>query len=471
MRVLFTMFPSYAHLYPLAPVAWALQSAGHEVRVATHASFAAAVASVGLTPVALGDPDATEARLRTDAKQPPDPGEVIAYADAMGLDPAERENWIVFYQWLLNPISDYVRVDLPEAAELVAFARRWQPDLVLWDPIFPAGAVAARVCGAAHGRFLGAALDYFIYSVERLQAARAQVRAAGLPENPLADIMRPLAERYHVDIDDELLTGQWTVDPLPEGVSLPTATVKVPVRWVPFAGGEVLRDWLHERPRRPRVALSLGESARRYVAGDWGRAPKLLDALADLDVEVIATLNGLQLEGVRRIPDNVRVVEWVPLTQLVPTCSVLVHHGGSGTTMSAIASRVPQLVCDTQESFLMRSADPTPTTGDAGVYRAGREFGITDDAESAEPKAGWVIPCRHLMAPPWSAVLTTYGAGDRLDHQVMSVADIRERIQRVLTEPSFRAGATALHEAWLSRPSPGDIVATLERLTAEHRGA
>jgi UDP:flavonoid glycosyltransferase YjiC (YdhE family) len=73
------------------------------------------------------------------------------------------------------------------------------------------------------------------------------------------------------------------------------------------------------------------------------------------------------------------------------------------------------------------------------------------------------------MAPPWSGVVARYGAGDRLDHQLMSVSELRDRIERVLNGPSFREGAAALREAWAARPSPNDIVPTLEKLTAEHR--
>ncbi|MET9519979.1 hypothetical protein [Streptomyces sp. NPDC002994] len=33
MRVLFAVFPATAHLHPITPLAWALQNAGHQVRV------------------------------------------------------------------------------------------------------------------------------------------------------------------------------------------------------------------------------------------------------------------------------------------------------------------------------------------------------------------------------------------------------------------------------------------------------
>ncbi len=39
MRVLLTIQPAYGHFFPLLPLALALQSAGHEVAVATSATF------------------------------------------------------------------------------------------------------------------------------------------------------------------------------------------------------------------------------------------------------------------------------------------------------------------------------------------------------------------------------------------------------------------------------------------------
>lgn len=39
MRVLFAVWPAVPHLYPAVPLAWALQGAGHEVSVASHADL------------------------------------------------------------------------------------------------------------------------------------------------------------------------------------------------------------------------------------------------------------------------------------------------------------------------------------------------------------------------------------------------------------------------------------------------
>lgn len=465
MRVLFTVYPSHAHLWPVVPCAWALQSAGHEVRVATHAKFTGSVIAAGLTPVALGDPDVVEPRMRPDAKPPARPDEVLHFADVLGLDTEEREHWIAYYQWLLNPISDFVRVDLPYAGELVDFARAWQPDLMVWDPTFACAPVAARACGAAHARML-IGPDYLTWSMDRLAARRDEVLAAGLPENPQADLVRPLAEKYGMDVDYELLHGHWSLDPMPPGLRLPTSAVTLPMRYVPFTGNEVVPRWLYERPQRPRVALSLGESTRRFIKGDWGRAPKIIEAVADLDIELVATLNNLQMEDIDHVPDNVKIIEWVTLTHLLPTCSALIHHGGIGTYAAAAALKVPQIVCDTGETLLMRAVEVDPRTMADGTYRIGYEFGVREEVEMVTT---WELPAKKLEATPTSSYVVSRGAGARLNHVTQSVDEIRKLVLQVVDQPSYQDGAQAVYDEWLAMPSPADVVASLERLTAEHR--
>ena len=44
------------------------------------------------------------------------------------------------------------------------------------------------------------------------------------------------------------------------------------------------------------------------------------------------------------LPGNVRSVGYLPLSVFLPTCALLVHHGGSGTTAAPLFYGVPQLV-------------------------------------------------------------------------------------------------------------------------------
>lgn len=466
MRVLFAIDPSVAHLYPMVPTAWALQSAGHEVRLASFASFADSIAATGLTPVALGDPDAPPPFLDDNAATPRLPEEVDHFADVLGFSLEDREHWYLFYQYFLTPIADYLRESRREPDDLVAFARSWRPDLVIWDFTQYAGPIAARVCGAAHARLLPGR-DNFGFSLNRLAQRRAQVLAAGLDENPLATLVRPVAQRHGVEVDDELLLGQWTIDPFLPGLGLPTSTLKVPVRYIPYSGASTVPRWLYDKPRRPRIAMTLGESTRRFVRGDWDRTPRLMEALAGLDVEVVATLNDVQLDGLR-VPDNVHTMDWVPLTQLLPTCSAIIHHGGGGTVCAAIATGLPQLVCDTEESILMKVAnDGLDHSGaGSGTYATAREFGIREESSQ---HIEWVMPAKKVEATPCSQFVMEHGAGVRLNHRAQSIPELRASILDVVDNPSYQDGADDLYRAWRGMPSPGDIVSTLEQLTAERR--
>ncbi|SDJ98205.1 UDP:flavonoid glycosyltransferase YjiC, YdhE family [Actinopolyspora mzabensis] len=482
MRVLFTIYPnSLAHLYPVVPLAWALQSAGHEVRIATHVSSAELIVRTGLTPVGLGDPEQPPVRLTDDCSPPRSPEDVDRYARVLGLTPEQREHWIVFYQYLMQPVSDYVRLDRSEASDLVDFASTWKPDLIFWDPTHPAGAVAARVSGAAHARFL-IGHDMFGWCLDRLAERRDDLRAAGLDENPLASLIRPLAEHYGLEVDRELLYGQWSVETMLDGLRLPTSTKKLSMRHVPYVDPQLFPEWLHESPEnkrceccgrlgRRRIAMSLGESTRRFINGDWDRTPRILQALEGLeDLEVVATLDQAQLHDVKKVPHNVRPIDWVPLPQLMPTCSALIHHGGIGTYSAAVAAKVPQLVCDlADESLLMRLVEDDPNVMKAGTYRLGWEFGVREEGEASAPTAHWELPAKKVEATPVSEFMLSKGSGARLDHRAQSIEEMRELIWHVATDPSYHANAAALYDDWMAMPGPGDVVPDLEKLTVQNR--
>jgi glycosyltransferase (activator-dependent family) len=434
MRVLFVVVPTAAHLYPSVPLARALAAAGHEVCVASHPELAGAITDAGLTAVALGEAVDLGAAMRSAVGN----GRLERIADALdrGGDPAERGLRDAFRYYQLAGFAVYH----PEVAEppvgqrafadeLVGFARAWRPDLVLWDPLsFPA-AVAARACGAAHARVLYGP-DYFGW---------ARTRLAGMGGDPLAAAMEPELRRFGLEFDEEMVVGQWSVDLLPPGMRLPAGphVRYVPMRRVPYDGAVTLPGWLLAEPERPRVCLTLGMSTRRYLT-QAGAAPVagLLRSLAGPDVEVVATLNRAQLAEVRDIPGNVRLIDYVPLSLLLPTCAAVVHHGGGGTCAAAIAHRVPQLF-------------PYPEAGgDRAAFArhvAGRGAGLVLGAS----KAG--------------------GAGETGDASPPE-QELSKALLRLLEEPSLRDGAAALHADVLAQPGPIETVPVLERLTALHRG-
>lgn len=432
MRVMFCIFPATAHLYPVVPLAWALQSAGHEVVVACPESVVDPavqqnIAAAGLTAVSLGGKEALTASLKPFLSNV-DPANRPTLALGPD-DPADPDAWRRTRQMLGAMFAMYYPPEpaagerRPIIDELVDFARDWRPDLVLWDPLALGGAVAARACGAAHARVLwGTDSIGLIHSRTRAELADPD---AELTEDPWVQWLRPMLDRYGLDYAEEHLLGQWNLDLTPTRMRHPLDQTYLPVRRVPFTGAAPLPSWLRSRPDRPRAVLTLGVS-RRLLFGRHSGFPmrEFFDSVSGLDLELVATVNAEQLADVGTLPDNVRAVDYVPLNQLLPTSSAIIHHGGGGTYSVAVAFQVPQLVV------------PVP---------------MWDEARTA----------RHVVAR---------GAGLMADPSTLDADSLHKQLRRLLEEPSFQLGARALYEDSLAAPPPADVVPVLERLTAQHRG-
>jgi glycosyltransferase (activator-dependent family) len=421
VRVLFTSFALDAHFLGQVPLAWALRSAGHEVRIASQPALTRTITAAGLTAVPVGSDHHWHDAMAGEG----DDGTEQGFDAMLDLDPAgpHVHHWEVLKavqeqltEKFLAPANNPSMVD-----DLVAFARHWRPDLVLWEPFTPAGAIAAEAAGAAHARLLWGA-DLFLDQRQAFLRELEHRPAAGR-RDPAAEWLDGLLDRYGLVFEERLLRGQWTVDQMPSAVRLPLEGDTVPMRYIPYNGTAVVPDWLREPPARPRICLTLGITGRDGGEFLGVPLPRIFEALAELgDVEIVATLSASQRELVPELPDNVRAVDFVPLHALLPTCSAVAHHGGAGTWSTAAACGVPQLVF--------------PSVWD-DFYRARR---------TAELGAGLVIQ---------PDALTSEG--------------LRTGLRRLLDEPSFADGAERLRRDMLADPAPGDVVATLEKLAGEHQ--
>ncbi|MGW4724882.1 nucleotide disphospho-sugar-binding domain-containing protein [Streptomyces sp. NPDC004291] len=445
MRVMFTIWPGTAHLFPLTPLAWALQSAGHEVCVAAHPSMAEGIASVGLTPVPLGDLGLMPTPWDGENSKSRDvEAEMDRLTEDLALGPEDRYPWeslrtfLFPVMWDFHPIGEAPAKSYPWIDRLVDAARDWRPDLVLWDPCWPSSAVAARASGAAHARLLWG-LDYWGWTVDRF-ADRRRVLGSRLGTNPMEGSVRAIADRYGMEVDDELLLGQWTVDPTPSGMRLPTRTRTLPMQWMPYTGAAPIPDWLYARPERPRVTMSLGMSMRAFFEESRPRVEALLETVDGMDIEVVATFNKDQLRDIP-VPDNVRTVDYLPLNLLLPSSAALIHHGGTGSFNAAAAMGVPQLI-----------------TSDAN------DFTTIDDEGNKK-----TFTTQHMDVPPTTKYLVERGAGFTLDHGELSRSEMRERLERAVGDPSIREGARSLRKDIVAAPTPTEIIPVLERLTEVHR--
>nr|CAJ42338.1 glycosyl transferase [Streptomyces steffisburgensis] len=416
MRVLMTSLAVEAHFNGAVPLAWALRAAGHEVRVAGQPALTEAITRAGLTAVPVGT-DHTHHELVRELG-----AELTGFYRDIDLTGERGDDYLALKgaNTLLTATFYAQANNDPMVDELVDYARYWRPDLVIWEPFTFAGAVAARASGAAHARLLWGP-DLFL-RVRRAFRDQMERLPRELHDDTLEEWLTWTLGRFGCDFDEETVVGQWDIDQMPAGIRLPLGRPTVPMRYVPYNGRSVVPAWLREPPRRPRICLTLGITSRDMAYPDRISLGELLEAVAELDVEIVATLTAAQRAEVARVPDNTRVTDFVPMHALLPSCSAVVHHGGAGTWSTAAACGVPQLVI----------ADMWDN-----VYRARR--------------------------------LADLGAGLFLPPERLTVAGLRDGLEQLLTKPSFREDAERLRAEMTAEPSPADVVPALEELTRRHR--
>ena len=98
------------------------------------------------------------------------------------------------------------------------------------------------------------------------------------------------------------------------------------------------------RPRvnaEPAVLVSLSTFAFR---GMRGALQNVVDATRDLGVRVVVTTGHAIDPAELNVGPSVEVLQFVPHAELMPQVSLLVGHGGHGTTMQALAHDLPVLV-------------------------------------------------------------------------------------------------------------------------------
>ncbi|MFF4616614.1 activator-dependent family glycosyltransferase [Nonomuraea jabiensis] len=413
MRVLFATYPAKTHFHAMVPLAWALRGAGHEVTVAAQPGFAAEINQAGLTAVPVG---ADRSLGRMLEANPALLEELRAEGDARAGDLTWED---VKDEYSESVTWWYKMENVPMIHSLVTFARRWRPDLVVWEPTTSAGAIAAKACGAAHARLM--------YTPDSFGLTRANYLRLRPPtpapdeSDTLAEWLASYADKYGARFSEDMVTGQFTIDHFPDSLRLDAGLAYVRTRYVPYGGAAVVPDWLTTPPRRPRIAITLGMDA----FADELR--EILGSLAELDVEVVATVPDDRRAALGPVPGNVRLVSYVPLLALVPTCSVVIHHAGAGTLATTSLYGVPQLVL---------------------------RLSLEGDFDEPELVDG----------------LTGQGAGVAVRPGAGIGTAVRNNVVRLLEDPRFRERAAALRAEMLSLPSPAETVGELERLAAEHRG-
>ncbi len=420
--MLLASFAERSHFQVTVPLVWALRSAGHEVLVATQPQLVDDAAGAGLPVVAVGS-DHTLYRALDRLARLSDGATSQTPSDSIGMDPArldefEWSDWLDFYRF--NVGLWWRLINDPILGDLVTLCRQWRPDLVLWEALTFSGAVAAQATGVPHVRLLFGS-DLLVPARRRflrLAAAQPPERRA----DPLRAWLDSCARRHGTEFSEELITGLATVGYLPRPLRL-AGTSCLPARYVPYNGRSVVPGWIRERPPRPRVGVTTGISAVTGSGRRTSPVQRILAGLADLDVEVVATITEPARADLGPVPDNVRLTSFVPLDALAATCSAVVNHGGAATMCTVLRHGVPQLVVPA-------------TTYDEGVL---------------------------------AGLLARTGAGSTLDPADATPTAVRQAVSALLHDPAVASAARHLADQARAMPTPADLVPRLERLLLRPR--
>lgn len=321
MRILFTGPAAAGHLFPMIPTAQALRAAGHEVLFAGSQPLNR-LREAGFPIVEIGD-----GRTIRDAFEQSTGEEVRYVAHDMTPD-----------QILDRAAYGFALVSRPTVQGLLEVAGNWGADLLVYDSFqasAPLVAAKLKIPSVIQNFGVTSGLDM----VGRLAANFTEAY-----------------ETYGVD-----------------GPAVPTALNIVPaslggdpgglrMRYLPYNGGGTVPAELLRRGSRPRVAITLGTVLTEM---DGVRAIiRLIEAAASVDAEFLLAIGDADLTPLGTLPDNVRPLPWVPLAELLTASDALIHHGGSGTLLTALQAGLPQLLLP-QGADHFTNADALTATGAA----------------------------------------------------------------------------------------------------------
>jgi UDP:flavonoid glycosyltransferase YjiC (YdhE family) len=142
-----------------------------------------------------------------------------------------------------------------------------------------------------------------------------------------------------------------------------------------------------------------------------------VEAARELGIRVVVTVGpGNDPDVLGPQPSHVTVEQFVPQAELLPACAAVVSHAGSGTFLAALAAGVPQVL-------LPQAADQFLNA------QAGEEGGVAIAVPRAE----------------------------------VSVARVREALERVIGDNTFRGDAQRVRAEISAMPAPAAVAAELGR--------
>jgi len=181
------------------------------------------------------------------------------------------------------------------------------------------------------------------------------------------------------------------------------------------SGDDHLPDWISALPDRPTIYATLGTTFNQSPA----TFQAILNALSTEAVNAIVTVgHSMDPAQFQPLPAHIHIERYIPQTAILPHCDAILFHGGYNSLHSALWHGLPVIITP------LGAGDQYPT----GLLCEKLGVGIMVKAQPPEPEA------------------------------------IREALNAVIEQPTYRARARRLQHDLKALPSLSEAVKRLETL-------
>lgn len=378
MRALFATQPQLGHFHNLLPLARELRELGVEVSFATGSGFGRYVSAQGYTHRACGwDHDGV--------------GDLLDEVARSGVGSISRSK----VSYFVDPLAECYLQDFEQIVD------QWHPNLVVRDPVEFGSAILCEKAG--------------IKCITMNWGYNFPFRGSF---GKFSNELNRLRLRYGLPADGSgvSLNGLFSVNCLPESWYTEQPWKEYRVR---YYNGDVIDAYPE------RMAPSLGGNGSTLIYATLGTV-FVRDDMLELYRQVFRAIPEFQfvLTNPNQIEEdysehNVLYSHYIPNTQIIPRCHLVLCHGGYNTLRGALRHGIPVVL--------------TPIAGDQIVYAQ---------------------RCEEL------------GLGVSVPRDGITANRVKSAVIEVLTNPKYRSNARRYAKNIAALPSLGDLAAELADMTS-----